>query len=70
MMAVKRVEGLWPESRIVVRIEAVSTHHYFAVSNRRFGDEGSIRGGDKYSPPKRRAPTLPSVAPMSPVRTH
>ena len=46
-MAVKCVIRLWPQDRIVVCIEAVGTHHYFAVSNWRFRNEGSIRSGDK-----------------------
>jgi hypothetical protein len=46
-MTVIHVIRLWPENRIIVCIEAVHTHHYFAVSNWQLGDEGSIRGADK-----------------------
>lgn len=46
-MTVKCVVRLGPEDRVVVCIKAVGTHEYFAVSNRRLGDGGSIRGGDK-----------------------
>jgi hypothetical protein len=47
MVTVKRIIRLWPENRIVVCIEAVGAHHYPTVSNRRFGNESSIRSGDK-----------------------
>jgi hypothetical protein len=46
-MTVKHVIRLWPENRIVVCIEAVSMHHYFTVSNWWFGNEGSIRSGER-----------------------
>jgi hypothetical protein len=46
-MTVKCVIRLWPENRVIVCIEAVGTHHYFAVSSWRFGNERSIRSGDK-----------------------
>jgi hypothetical protein len=47
MVTVKHIIRLWPENRIVVCIEAVGAHHYPTVSNWRFGDESSIRSGDK-----------------------
>jgi hypothetical protein len=46
-MAVKRIIRLGPENRIVISIEAVRTHGYFAVSKWRFGNEGLIRSGDE-----------------------
>ena len=42
MMTVKCVIRLWPENRVIICIEAIGTHHYFAVSSWRFGDEGLI----------------------------
>jgi len=46
-MTVKTVIRLWPENRVVICIEAVGAHDHFTFSNRRFGDEALIRGGDK-----------------------
>jgi hypothetical protein len=47
VMAVKRIIRLGPENRIVISIEAVRTHDYFAVSKWWFGNEGLIRSGDE-----------------------
>jgi hypothetical protein len=57
-MTVKHGIRLWPENRIVVRIKAVSTHHYFAISNWWFRNEGFIRSGDKIFPIKEESPNL------------
>ena len=46
-MTVESVIRLWPEDGIVVCIEAINTHHYFALSNWRCRDEGLIGSGDK-----------------------
>jgi hypothetical protein len=55
-MAIKHVIRLWPQDRIVVCIEAVGTHHYFAVSNGRFRNEGLIRSGDIICPVEEESP--------------
>jgi hypothetical protein len=55
-MTVKRVIRLWPQDRIVVCIEAVGTHHYFAVSSWWFRNEGLIRSGDKIFPVEEESP--------------
>ena len=57
-MTVKRVIQLWPENRIIVSIEAVGTHRYFAVSNWQFEDEGLIRSGDKIFSVEKESPDL------------
>ena len=58
-MTVTDVIRLWPENGIVVCIEAVGTHKYFADSDWRFGDEGLIGSGDKIFPVKEESPNFP-----------
>ena len=57
-MAVKCVVRLGPEDRVVICIKAVGTHKYFAVSNRRLGDGGSIRRGDEIFAIEEESPDL------------
>jgi hypothetical protein len=57
-MTAECVIRLWPADRVIVCIEAVGTHEYFAVSNRWLRDEGLIRGGDKIFSIEEESPSL------------